>query len=502
MKRKQNGGELLSQGTFGCVFRPALKCKNKTSSLGNNYVSKILKTKSYNEERSEIDNILKVFKGQSKEWINRYFILPDKNNDCDDIDLSDKETFDDLYKNKSNCDVYSSVHMPETVGSEVHSMKLYKLINAEYGGNSLYDYTETKDRVSLAEFARVNNSLIDFFENGLCKMNDLGVYHFDIKCKNVVYDGTNRIRLIDWGMARIINTQTFITLSEFDINNILSRYLPKNTLDVLYYGAHYGNILRDEYASLYLLKNPTKVDSFVENSDLTWINILKIFCNLPVTQAILKQQNKETDFNKIISNNLNKILSKRLDYFKHIYFHNSDIFAFLIIYCEIYMYSKLSYKKTIKIPELIVKYLLSSDYAVTPFPRDEIINDLKSLNRSSNQLSRLSKSIKRNKKNQEKTKFIRSVSKKALQTYKNKDINSAEWRDIVTNIPSPPTPISPRKQFNKSQSSNRTRSSVPPQRKPSNRTRSSNRSRTSASKSRSANRETIFSRLSQLTNLF
>ena len=34
---------------------------------------------------------------------------------------------------------------------------------------------------------KLNDSLIDLFENGLAKMNSLGIYHCDLKTLNMVY---------------------------------------------------------------------------------------------------------------------------------------------------------------------------------------------------------------------------------------------------------------------------------------------------------------------------
>ena len=42
-KKVRKGGKVLSSGGFGCIFKPALKCKQKNRM--DNYVSKLMKKK-------------------------------------------------------------------------------------------------------------------------------------------------------------------------------------------------------------------------------------------------------------------------------------------------------------------------------------------------------------------------------------------------------------------------------------------------------------------------
>jgi hypothetical protein len=69
--KSQKGGEVVGQGTYGCVVQPAFKCKNKTNTFDTNKVGKIgLKEETDNEVM--ISKKLRQYKG----WEN-YFILPD-----------------------------------------------------------------------------------------------------------------------------------------------------------------------------------------------------------------------------------------------------------------------------------------------------------------------------------------------------------------------------------------------------------------------------------------
>ena len=50
------GGEVIASGGFGCVFSPALKCKNKKRT--KNKITKLMIRKNAIDEYDEINNIL------------------------------------------------------------------------------------------------------------------------------------------------------------------------------------------------------------------------------------------------------------------------------------------------------------------------------------------------------------------------------------------------------------------------------------------------------------
>ena len=52
-RRNKSGGEALASGGFGCIFKPALKCKNKKERVEG--VSKMSIEQHGNQEIDEID---------------------------------------------------------------------------------------------------------------------------------------------------------------------------------------------------------------------------------------------------------------------------------------------------------------------------------------------------------------------------------------------------------------------------------------------------------------
>ena len=57
--RNLKGGEAVGRGSYGCVFRPALKCKGFNGDL-DKYVSKLMCNEEANNEMQEIDNISNI----------------------------------------------------------------------------------------------------------------------------------------------------------------------------------------------------------------------------------------------------------------------------------------------------------------------------------------------------------------------------------------------------------------------------------------------------------
>ena len=53
MSKKKSGGKVIASGGFGCVFRPALKCKGQTS-REKNKITKLMLKKYATEEYEDV----------------------------------------------------------------------------------------------------------------------------------------------------------------------------------------------------------------------------------------------------------------------------------------------------------------------------------------------------------------------------------------------------------------------------------------------------------------
>ena len=75
------GGDLIGSGSFGCVFKPALKCQDKKS-VSDKYVSKILfgdNSKYETKEELKINKLIKSINGYEKwAYVWDKYCIPDK----------------------------------------------------------------------------------------------------------------------------------------------------------------------------------------------------------------------------------------------------------------------------------------------------------------------------------------------------------------------------------------------------------------------------------------
>ena len=69
------GGDILASGGFGCVFKPALKCKNSIRDVGDKTVSKLMTTKHATDEYNQIQAFKKVLEHIPN--YKKYFLIDD-----------------------------------------------------------------------------------------------------------------------------------------------------------------------------------------------------------------------------------------------------------------------------------------------------------------------------------------------------------------------------------------------------------------------------------------
>ena len=151
---KKVGGELVKTGSFGCVFKPPLKCLNpssgffrRRSSIDLNekfkegYVSKLMTDLAFNDELYEVIAIYKVLKPAGDAWIKKYFVLPLYEDGCV-IDIKNEDNIKDITE-------ASEPHTdPENDRIECHlqwndikkKVKDYRSLNMVDGGIDLEDF--------------------------------------------------------------------------------------------------------------------------------------------------------------------------------------------------------------------------------------------------------------------------------------------------------------------------------------------------------------------------
>jgi serine/threonine protein kinase len=192
MKKNNKGGKVIASGGFGCVFDPALKCQG-TTRREKNKISKLMIERHALKEYEEILSIREKLKNILD--YENYFLLTGTN-----ICKPGKLTKSDLTSFKEKCSALPKEDIDkDNINSKLDEMML---LNMPYGGIRLDDYLFEEG--SFRKIKRVNEKLIDLLKNGILRMNELNVYHSDIKDSNVLVEEKNgeiKMRLIDWGLS-------------------------------------------------------------------------------------------------------------------------------------------------------------------------------------------------------------------------------------------------------------------------------------------------------------
>lgn len=188
------GGEAIASGGFGCVFSPALKCKNKKRKT--NFISKLMTKKYALQEYKEIKNVNK--KLNSIPNYENYFLVYDFN-----LCEPDKLSNSDLKNFGKKCTALPKNDITQKNINE--KLEQIFALNMPYGGLPIDDYLYKN--ISYPQIIDLNDSLIELLNRGILPMNQKHIYHGDIKDSNILVDSTQRLpsslrtRLIDWGLT-------------------------------------------------------------------------------------------------------------------------------------------------------------------------------------------------------------------------------------------------------------------------------------------------------------
>jgi serine/threonine protein kinase len=200
VSKKRN---LIGQGAYGCVYKPAFKCSS--SMIKENLISKVM---SNNDAMDEI----------------RSYKIIDKI-DPDGIFHIKLEKSCNLSKNNKKYIEYD-----DECDLELEKQNVYKNLQLTYGGKELYDYyQDIKDAIN--GDIKLQKKLIDInilykiliaYKNivdGIVILRKHKYCHFDIKLDNIVYDiKNNSMKLIDFGVSIKYNFK----LNNTEIKRILN----------------------------------------------------------------------------------------------------------------------------------------------------------------------------------------------------------------------------------------------------------------------------------------
>lgn len=196
--RSRKGGKAIAAGGFGCVFRPALKCRGKPRGTG---ITKVLIKRHAQDEMNELSKVATVLRRIPNK--DNYFLGVDATMcDLDPLEPSDKVDFDAKCTNLSGTGLGIN---SSTVNSKLDSIAG---IDLPYGGLDVENFL-IHDKLTPGGFVRLNNSLIELLEKGIVPMNKLGLFHNDVKGSNILVNDTFQTKIIDWGLSA---TQTGVRI--------------------------------------------------------------------------------------------------------------------------------------------------------------------------------------------------------------------------------------------------------------------------------------------------
>jgi len=195
----QQGGSLLGQGLYGCIFTPPLVCRNEKEVRGNNKKQSLGKLSEAGDVESEIDIAL-IFK--NKPEAKKYFILPDLTSVCIPAPLT-----------KQKEDEIDRCGFIEKHGVKENDMVHYQM---PYGGKTLHE-TFGNTAIKFPFFVFMNNML----EIGAYLALN-GVVHNDMHNNNILVNKSYEPRMIDFGRA--YSSQG---ITEKVVNKLRATYMPE-----------------------------------------------------------------------------------------------------------------------------------------------------------------------------------------------------------------------------------------------------------------------------------
>jgi serine/threonine protein kinase len=235
--RTRKGGKAIAAGGFGCVFKPALKCKGKSRGSG---ITKVLIKRNAQDEMNELGKVSTILRRIPNK--DDYFLGVDATTcELDNLDTNDKVDFDDKCSNLSRYGINSSnvnTRLSEIAG-----------IDLPYGGLDIENFLVDK-KLTPENFIRINNSLIELLKNAIIPMNKLGLFHNDLKANNILVNDTFQTKIIDWGLSA---TQTGTRIPDIYRTRPFQFNIP---FTVCLFSSSFNNFIKPHVRKIYELTQP------------------------------------------------------------------------------------------------------------------------------------------------------------------------------------------------------------------------------------------------------
>jgi len=373
-KHEMAGGIPIYPGGFSCVFKPQLKCKNKTMKIqkkrsvdkkdNREGISKLLFKKYAEIEMENIQNFYSALRKIPKS--HKYFLFT-RSKICSPAKISKRDLrgFDDMCTNFTKHDINES-NINST--SNINNLKLINMPNA---GVSVNEWL-FQNMLTSARIITFNKLISKLILNAIVPMNREGVIHNDMKEDNILIQDVGKSggvamrfpptpvpTIIDWGISGISTHQQ--PIPEIIMNRYISISNPfSNVLFTNDFSKSYGDFLKTHDFNL---QNPLFRKQLNEFSNAQYLkfqkyghysHIQKFFNNAfelfpdffesaPVTSGI---KSSEQIYHRFASNYISDILFHFTEidksdgvarfqykkYFTKVYIFNCDVWGTMFCY--------------------------------------------------------------------------------------------------------------------------------------------------------------------------
>ena len=352
------GGLPFNRGGYGCIFKPALRCKNNNKRTDG--VSKLLEKRFAEMEFTHVQKIRQQLKHLT--FLGKYFLLNNITM-CEPAPLTpdDMKGFDEYCHKLYEDDVKT---LDEIQNYDINkNLSKYRIINMPELGNSLNQWI-SEEPLTIEKLKQLNNYIIELIQNAVVPMNKNGVVHNDLKSENILFN-KNTPTLIDWGLSYVSTNQNKMPnevfenavqmqnpFSTFLFNEAAFSQLLEKYYDFLMMNEKFNTSFSKESLRIFsttLYYNFSKVKPSQYEFYYTIFKIIlkgpfKFFLKETTDDTALKLVDGELLFN-YISNYITDILyhftnkeTKKFllqEYFSKVYIYNCDIWGLMSIFCII-----------------------------------------------------------------------------------------------------------------------------------------------------------------------
>lgn len=176
--KPMKGGAVISKGSYGCIFKPAILCSSGKNSKSKKYISKLMLNEPFfNEREMRISELIKQIPNYSKRFSP---ILSLCDIEIKNIKDKDIKKCDDIVKHGKN---YQPV-----IGK-------VRLVH----GKDLHENYKTKPK---KKFLQILLKSYPILLDSIKLLEDKYIVHHDIKSNNIIYDEkNNKPIIIDFGLS-------------------------------------------------------------------------------------------------------------------------------------------------------------------------------------------------------------------------------------------------------------------------------------------------------------